>query len=573
MGLIKKISLLAAVIMALLIGVNTLFLFTNMSTTVEKSVAKFTIQTAINAASFVDGDEYKAFVTHPTEDARYWRLRNQLNDVREKIGALYIYTVRLDEQNKVRILVDGQPRNSDSASPINEEITVTPPEQISPVLQGKANSTPLINDPKYGTYLSAFVPIKDKSGAIIGVLGVDIKAGAVSEINSEVMHENMPVIACINISILILGLLLFFVALRRSLRPLAILTNMTEQLASAEGDLTIKLPVKSRDELGKLSAAFNDMITKVRNIIIDVRKTSKQVATSANYLANSAVQTDEVSHQVSATIQEVAEEAGIQAEKTALVHTSMNDTKQRISEGYTQVENTLQHAALSTVAAYEGQAAINEAIEHLRILTKNMSSAAESIQKLAKRSAEIDGIITVITDISNQTNLLALNAAIEAARAGTHGKGFAVVADEVRSLAEESKKSAEQITHLVQDIQAETAVTACTMENSLTAVKQQVHIIEKGGKSLDNIVRMVQQTEAATTSLQSVLVHIKDNIVEMYRAVDEIARITTINVTAAEQVAACSEEQSASIEEVTTSARELTVLAENLEHNLKKFIV
>ncbi len=136
-------------------------------------------------------------------------------------------------------------------------------------------------------------------------------------------------------------------------------------------------------------------------------------------------------------------------------------------------------------------------------LHKRLSYATDSIQKLGKRSEEIGGIITVISDIAEQTNLLALNAAIEAARAGEQGKGFAVVASEVRKLAEQSKQASGQITGLINDIQAETSVTVRTMESNLLAVNEQVMIINKGGEALEEIVDKVIETETGVEHMKN----------------------------------------------------------------------
>lgn len=180
----------------------------------------------------------------------------------------------------------------------------------------------------------------------------------------------------------------------------------------------------------------------------------------------------------------------------------MQKTIEEVSKSLQKAEITLNSAIESTHIARKGEEAINEAIMHLSDVTKTVSYATDSIQKLGKRSEEIGGIITVITGIAEQTNLLALNAAIEAARAGDQGKGFAVVASEVRQLAEQSSLAAGQITNLINDIQAETSVTVRTMESNLLAVEEQVTIINKGGSALKEIVEKVVETEEGVEQMK-----------------------------------------------------------------------
>lgn len=352
-------------------------------------------------------------------------------------------------------------------------------------------------------------------------------------------------------------------------RPLQLVTNAAEKMA--RGQLNQSIQIKRKDEIGQLASAFNHMAKNIAELIKQVKWTGEQVASSSNILATNMNQMNETAEQIAITINEVAEGATKEADHAGQILQRMEFTMEAIEQGLEVVDASLDKASKSTEVAYEGEKAINEAIEHLQVVTNTVSETTASIQKLGQLSENIGSIIHVITDISNQTNLLALNAAIEAARAGEHGKGFAVVADEVRKLAEESNQSAQQIIQLVNEIQGETANSIQSMENSNQAVQEQVQIIQKSGNALTEIIANVEDTERGTKQIQVNFTDIKQNIDHVLAAVQEISSIIEESAASAEQVASGAQEQSATAREISNNTAELAKMAHTLEQEVQKF--
>lgn len=204
-------------------------------------------------------------------------------------------------------------------------------------------------------------------------------------------------------------------------------------------------------------------------------------------------------------------------------------------------------------------------------MNEQVRASADSVKALGRRSEEIGGIITVISEIADQTNLLALNAAIEAARAGEHGKGFAVVADEVRKLAEQSSKSANKIGSLIAGIQSETNDIVIKIEHNVSSVQSQMEVIAQVGASLKEIVSFTQGTEERSNEMKEVLTSVLKNSQQVLASIEEISAIVEQSAASAQEVAAASEEQSATIEEVTASANSLAKMAEDLTEEVSKF--
>ncbi len=416
---------------------------------------------------------------------------------------------------------------------------------------------------------AAYEPILDDSGEVIGAWATAVPTAPYIEIAKDSIWENI-VIALV-ISLIAIAVISLFVRSQIA-KPL----NKLKENASDLAQLNLNTQVyeaKGNDEIAELSQAFKNMEEQLKETIQLVAMSSNQVASASETLAESSHQTSEASTQIAQTMNEIAIGTSNQSDRVENIVQMMSSTIEEVTKSLQQAETTLKNAIDSTTIAKEGEAAINEAIKHLGTVTQTVTYATESIQNLGKRSEEIGGIITVITNIADQTNLLALNASIEAARAGEQGKGFAVVAAEVGKLAEQSRLASGQITELINDIQAETSVTVRTMESNLQAVEEQVMIIAKGGEALEEIVVRVSETEQGVKEMKNGFDEVNHNSQEVQKAIHEISKIIEDAAAATEEVAATSEEQTATVEEITANSAELAEIANSLRVEVDKFQV
>jgi methyl-accepting chemotaxis protein len=310
-------------------------------------------------------------------------------------------------------------------------------------------------------------------------------------------------------------------------------------------------------EIGKLSLAFQQMITNLRQTVGQILDISGSISSASGQIAAAADQSGRATSQVAQTIQQVA--TGVQSQSTQLLTIS------------TEME-TLRHTGdqVATTAAETGQIAessaqtINETLTGMQLVGQNVSEASHQVQVLAERSNAISEITTSIADLADQTNLLALNAAIEAARAGEHGRGFAVVADEVRKLAERSSMATKDITKIITEIQQQVGKTIATMELGVTNVQE---LVAQSSAASQALQRILTAQESAIQQAQMVA----QGAERAMTAVSNAASVSEENSASAEEVSASTEEMAAQVEETATATQQIRELGENLREAVAIF--
>lgn len=252
-------------------------------------------------------------------------------------------------------------------------------------------------------------------------------------------------------------------------KPLKILIT-TAILATKASDLTQRVEVRTRDEIGQLAGAFNKLIESLRGIIIQIRDAGLQINSSAAEIHSAS-----------------EEQASGAAEQSSAVSEASSTIKELATTAIRIAENA-ENVAKTAERTLAGMQEINTKVD----------ATAKKILSLGEKSQGIGAITKLIDDISEQTNLLALNAAIEAARAGEAGRGFAVVASEVRKLAERSSESTEEIRLLITEIQGETNSTIMGIEDSTKWVAKGLEMVRDTTKLAKEISLATQQQKSAS---------------------------------------------------------------------------
>lgn len=386
------------------------------------------------------------------------------------------------------------------------------------------------------------VEFREISGANWVLVSYVPEASIFAELVS--LRTTMAIVAVV---ILIILLVLMERMVNYMIKPIKSLTDSIVMMAS--GDFTVDIKTKGNDEITVMGQSMKDFAASMRKMINDIVNASETLqgqAESSSTVSGGLYEAsltqsktidnlNETVDQLSASVQEIAENATSLAMVVSETKDSSMEAEQKMNETVTVAES--------------GKSDMEKVGEAMNVIQSSINSLQESIDEVGTASSEINNIVSMIGEIADETNLLALNASIEAARAGDAGRGFAVVASEIGGLADDSNKSVQKIQGLIDQVTSLVAET-----------------VEKAKQSVDEISSSSELVNQAVNTFDTIY----DNIINANHVVNNIASSMSQVESVATNVAAITEEQAASAEVISGNAGNIAAESQNITNDSEK---
>lgn len=375
----------------------------------------------------------------------------------------------------------------------------------------------------------------------------------------------------LSIIALVIGLLSFMILNKGIITPINSLMKDLKALSEGNGDLTKRIEVKSKDEIGQTIGYFNQFVGSIHEIVGDISKISTQIL---DYMTSISTTTEELTRAteiIAAASLELAEGSELQNDDLEKLNYLAEKMKLDINTVSEMAMQTLKSSEKSQISVEIGDKQVISQSEELNIFVSSIQNASYTVDDLHQSSKEIKAIVELIYSISSQTNLLALNASIEAARAGEAGRGFSVVAEEIRKLSEETTVSAKKISEIVTSIGDKTINVEDSMKDLGSKTKIQEKSMDLLKEELKGILMLTTETLKESNGIMEISSKVNDNFIEITQSTKGIRDVAEKNSINTQEVAASVQEQTASFEEVSSNISFINQMAVDLTKIVGRF--
>ncbi|MEC0969963.1 methyl-accepting chemotaxis protein [Bacillus altitudinis] len=394
----------------------------------------------------------------------------------------------------------------------------------------------------------------------------DQKISQLNEESNQLLLTLILVSAAIIVGFLVIGTRF----VQRMTKPIVSVTHAARRMA--DGDLTLEeIEVTSKNEIGQLGTAFNQMTAHLRQLILQVQNGSRQLADSAAQFEETISQTISASEQTSSSIEQVSEASREQSDAVGKVASAIQEVSTGMHNAAEHTSDVSGHSISVTEKAEEGASLIQQFVKQMSSIKESVNEHHSTMANVQVQFTGIQDLLGNIHAIADQTNLLALNAAIEAARAGEHGRGFAVVADEVRKLAEESSQLTDQISQLLANVNKDTERSSQSMTKVERDVAEGVKVSQLSEQSFQEILESIRDISMKAEELSATTEQISASTEEISQTVGVIEEGAKRNSEETEYMSAAVEESLAANEEMKAAAEDLKSLSQSLKTSISSF--
>jgi methyl-accepting chemotaxis protein len=535
---------LFCIFVIVLCGILSVVSVRKLSKVVSETFAMQGISLVETAASLVDGDSFEILAKSlDKDDPFYEETRVKLLQMKNLSSCLYLYTMAPANGDVWRFIIDGsaEPDDEENFSDLGDEEDTSEYDNAfrRTVISGKTESGELVYQEGWGWLVSIYSPLKNSAGKIVGIIACDFDG---QYLHDSIVAEKKEQTT---ISVIFIGagivLALFFMWMIFS--PLDKINVILKEISLGEGDLTKRINIDKRSEIGELADYFNLTLDKIKNLVIIIKKEASSLHNIGNDLAVHMQQTAGAINQITATIQSIKQKTTSQAASVTETHATMEEVtgnidklgtnveeqSSSVSRSSSTIEEMLNNVQSVTQTLIRNTENVDELIRVSDAGRRSLQKVTEDIQEIARESEGLLQINAVMENIASLTNLLSMNAAIEAAHAGEAGKGFAVVAGEVRKLAnsasEQSKTISDVLKRIKKAIDTITASTNTVLEK-FQAIDERVHVVSEQEinirTAMENQGNSSKQIHEAITRLNNLTQMVKDGSVRMLEGSKEV---------------------------------------------------
>jgi methyl-accepting chemotaxis protein len=430
-----------------------------------------------------------------------------------------------------------------------------PKDAVEELILTKGEEFSAVESDAKGEYLRVVRPIKASNNYLgkdciaCHQVPADTVLGAVSmkisldQVNAAVGAQRIKsLLAAIILSIPLLAFIYLFIS-NVVTKPIDKMVAGLRNIARGEGDLTQRLDVHGKDEIGAASSAFNDMMAKMATLVHQVSDSAKQVTIAARDLAASAGQVETSSHRQNDTSVAASGAVDLMVSAIASIAKSTEEVHEQSRESLRRSE--------------QGNESLSRLIGQIAVVENTVREIADSVRQFVDSTIAITNMTKEVRDIADQTNLLALNAAIEAARAGEQGRGFAVVADEVRKLAEKSAGSATEIDGITRALSERS-------DNVQRSIKNGLDNLASSQESLEAVAKVLGEAGES-------VVRVGHGLDDIANATEEQRRVSGAVAGNIESIAEMAKENNKTVEQTAVAAKKLQQLADDLQEIVSRF--